>query len=323
MKRIKRIIIPSVIIIPVLLIVPSLFKDSEALGRFRTPEGEMEYKTAYMDAMELLPEPDNIFDIRTDYGTVRVYKFSNESDKTGIPVVLLPGRLSGTPMWSRNLNGLLSERAVYIIDILGDAGMSVQTGRINNSRDQALWLEQVFAGLELSGIHLAGHSFGGYNAANYAVYYPDRIVTLDLLEPVFVFSGLKWQFYIKSLPASLPFLPERMRKKMLAEIGGTAEVDLNDPVAGMIAAAAEHYSIALPLPEVLTEEQLNGLSMPVYIAFGGRSIIHDVRKASENAMKNLRNKEIKIWDEGTHSLPMEFPEELNHDLNSFMKLSGY
>jgi pimeloyl-ACP methyl ester carboxylesterase len=35
-------------------------------------------------------------------------------------------------------------------------------------------------------VHLVGHSFGGWLAANYAVRDPERLASLSLLEPVFL-----------------------------------------------------------------------------------------------------------------------------------------
>ncbi|NLY46291.1 MAG: alpha/beta hydrolase [Tissierella sp.] len=319
MKKRYKFLIGFLIIFTVISILPFLFQDSDQLGKFRTVEGEDKYKEAYANAMKLLPEPNRTLDIETDYGVVRVYEFINSSNKLEIPIVLLPGRTSGTPMWAENLGELLSQRTIYTIDILGDAGMSVQNKPIENAYDQALWLEQVFKGIELSQLHLIGHSFGGWNAANYTVHYPDRVISLSLLEPVFVFTGLRWDFYIKSIPASLPFLPDSMREKMLADIGGTAEVDMNDPLARMIAEATEHYAVALPLPKVIGAEQLSKLNMPIYVALGGKSVLHDSQKAYDNALQSVKNLEVKIWEDGTHSLPMEYTEEISQELLQFMR----
>lgn len=319
MKKRYKILIGFFIIFTAISILPILFQDSDQLGKFRTIDGERKYKEAYENAMKLLPEPNRMFDIKTDYGLVRVYEFVASTNKLEIPIVLLPGRTSGTPMWAENLEGFLSERTVYTIDMLGDAGMSIQNKPIENAYDQALWLEQVFEEIELSQLHLIGHSFGGWNAANYTVHYPERVISLSLLEPVFVFTGLRWDFYIKSIPASLPFLPESMREKMLADIGGTTEIDTNDPLARMIAEATEHYKVALPLPKVIEAKQLTKLYMPTYVALGGKSVLHDPQKAYNNASQNIKELEIKIWEDGTHSLPMEYTEEINQELLQFMR----
>ena len=130
-------------------------------------------------------------------------------------------------------------------------------------------------------------------------------MSLSLLEPVFVFTGLKWDFYIKSIPASLPFLPDSMREKMLADIGGTDEIDMNDPLARMIAEATEHYAVALPLPKAIEAKQLLGLDMPVYVALGGKSVLHDSQKAYDIASQNIKELKIKIWKDGTIKIVSE------------------
>jgi pimeloyl-ACP methyl ester carboxylesterase len=192
-------------------------------------------------------------DLETDFGTVRVYEFASARTRRSVPVVLLPGRTSGAPMWEANLSGLAEERTVYALDALGDAGMSVQTRKIEDSADQAAWLDQVLAQLGSPKVHLVGHSFGGWTAANYALRHPERVASLMLLEPVFVFGGLRWQVYVKSIPASVPFLPQSWRAATLTDFGGAGEIDPNDPVTRMISDATEHYAAKLPLPQRLSK----------------------------------------------------------------------
>src|ERR671911_898830 len=181
--------------------------DPSPVGHFRSEEGRNEYAASYAAAMGQLPEPTRTMDLDTDFGTVRVYEFSSARTRGSTPIVLLPGRTSGVPMWEANLPDFAEERTVYALDALGDAGMSVQTRRIGDAADQAAWLDQALARLGEPKVHLVGHSFGGWLAANYAARYPERVATLSLLEPVFVFGGLRWQVYVKSIPASVPFLP--------------------------------------------------------------------------------------------------------------------
>lgn len=264
-----------------------VFADPAAVGRFRSPEGERAYRQSYANAMKLLPAPSRTLDVRTGYGTVRVYEFLNQRNAQEVPIVLLPGRTSGVPMWASNLPGLAAHRTVYALDALGDAGLSVQMRAIENSADQAAWLEQCFAELGLGSTHLAGHSFGGWLAANYAARYPKRVRSLSLLEPVFVFQGLRWQVYAVTIPASLPFLPRSWRDAMLAKIGGVEEIDRADPMAQMIADATEHFSVNLPLPDRISDEQLRGLPMPVYAVLGGKSFMHNSARAAEVARSNV------------------------------------
>ncbi|MET7770280.1 alpha/beta fold hydrolase [Nocardia sp. NPDC005366] len=144
--------------------------DPNSIGHFRSPEGERAYKASYAKAMKLLPEPVKTYDIQTGFGTVRAYRFADDKHSVGAPIVLFPGRTSGTPMWAENLEDLAAERTVYALDALGDAGLSVQTRPIENSTDQAAWIEETLAGLGVDKAHIVGHSFGGWLAANFAVH---------------------------------------------------------------------------------------------------------------------------------------------------------
>jgi pimeloyl-ACP methyl ester carboxylesterase len=292
--------------------------DPSPVGHFRSEEGRRAYVASYAAAMGQLPELTRTMDLDTDFGTVRVYDFSSARTWGSTPIVLLPGRTSGVPMWEANLPDLAEERTVYALDALGDAGMSVQTRRIGDAADQAAWLDQALARLGEPKVHLVGHSFGGWLAANYAVQYPERVATLSLLEPVFVFGGIRWQVYVKSIPASLPYLPRSWREAMLADFGGAEEIDPDDPVARMISDATEHYAAKLPLPERLSPERLRSLSMPVYAAMASDSAMHDSVAATRVAREDVRDLRIRTWPGATHSLPMEFPDRLDWELLEFM-----
>jgi pimeloyl-ACP methyl ester carboxylesterase len=268
--------------------------------------------------MTLLPTPRSTLDLETGFGRVRVYEFGAASaDRAAIPVVLLPGRTSGVPMWASNLPDLAAASTTYALDALGDAGLSVQIRPIRDAADQADWLDQVLAQLPVRSVHLLGHSFGGWLAANYAARHPERVQTLTLLDPVFVFQGLRWRVYLISLPASLPFLPRSLRTRMLSTIGG-GPVQADDPVARMISEATEHYAVKLPVPERLTGAQLRALNMPVYAALAGRSVMHNGAHAADVARAEIPDPTIELWPEATHSLPMEQAATLDRTILAFM-----
>jgi pimeloyl-ACP methyl ester carboxylesterase len=293
-------------------------RDPSLVGHFRSEVGERAYLAAYRDAMTLLPTLRSTSDLETTFGHVRVYEFGAASaDRAAIPAVLLPGRTSGVPMWAYNLPDFAAARITYALDALGDAGMSVQVRPIRDAADQADWLDQALAQLPVRSVHLVGHSFGGWLAATYAVRHPELVQTLTLLDPVFVFQGLRWQVYLISLPASLPFLPRRWRTRMLSAIGG-GPVDPADPIARMISEATEHYVVKLPLPRRLTGAQLRGLHMPVYAALAGRSIMHHGAHAADVARTEITDPTIELWSGATHSLPMEQAAQLDRTILAFM-----
>lgn len=293
--------------------------DPSPVGYWRTHEGQLAYTKTYKEAMQLLPQPNQTLDIHTSFGIVRMYKWITEQTQAATPIVLIPGYFAGVPMWSENLNDLIVKHPVYAIDFLGDAGMSVQTAKIENGTDQANWLHETLSSLSIPKMHIVGHSFGGWAAANYATHYPERIASLILLEPVCVFQGIKTEIIIKSIPASIPFLPKSWRESMLKDIGGAAEIDYNDPVARMITEGTQYYARKLPgLPEQITPEQLEKWIMPTYVAVGEKSVMHDSEKVVAVAQNKIKHIQAKNWPGGTHSLPMDFPSEINAEIIEFI-----
>ena len=246
----------------------------DSIGGFRTQEGRAVYQAAYAEAMNLLPKPTRTYDIETAFGIVRAYEWSGAGHAGKTPVILIPGHSSGAPMWYANLGEIAATRTVYAFDPLGDAGMSVNTVPLRATKDQAQYIDEALEKLGVGKAHIVGHSFGGAAAAAVAVYKPQRVASLSLIEPVFTLSAPPASVLLWAIPASLPFLPETWRNQAMLNMVGEEASDaaFDDPVARMIAAAAEHYSDELPTPKVLADEELAQLTMPVYVALAEKSL---------------------------------------------------
>lgn len=290
------------------------------VGHFRSAEGRAEYAAAYREAMGQLPEPTAVHDVRTDHGTVRVYEWATEQDRDRAPVLLVPGRASGVPMWAENLSGLAEERRVLAFDALGDSGMSVQSAPFETFADQAGPVDDVVQQLAPGGVHLVGHSFGGAMAATYAHHHPDRTITLTLLDPVLTFGTIPPAMFLWATVLSLPGVPDGLRDRALERVGGVSmdHTELREDTMGrMVAAASEHYSAALPTPAQLSDEQLQRMDMPVYVALAERdSLAGD--GAAERAGE-LPRSIVRTWRGTTHSLPMQAAGELESVLLEFFR----
>lgn len=289
------------------------------VGHFRTLEGRQAYEEAYTAAMAGLPEPTATHDVETSFGTVRAYAWVNTEHPDATPVVLLPGRSAAVPMWGDNLPDYLGHRTVYAFDTLGDTGMSVQTVPLSGIADSARWVDEAMAGLDIERAHLVGHSQGGGLAAAVAVRHPDRLASLTLLEPVLTLGMMPLSTILVSIPASLPFVPESWREAALNRIGGVEpdEVDPDDPLARLITQGSRHFgSGSLPNPALLTDDELRGLPMPVYVAIASDSSLAGGDAAAEKAAL-IPDARVKVWPNTTHSLPMQVATPLDAELESF------
>lgn len=291
------------------------------VGHFRSADGRQVYLDAYSDALGTLPEPTAVHDIPTGHGAVRVYEWSTGRAREETPVLLAPGRSSGVPMWSENLPALIAERRVLAFDALGDAGLSAQTVPFSSFGDLAGPVDDVVRALAPDGVHVVGHSFGGATAAAYALRFPERVVTLTLLEPVFTLARPSAGMLAWAMVGSLPFLPAGLRAKALGKIGGVEEDPTtfrDDPTARMIAAASEHYTTALPQPATLTDDELAQLTMPVYVAIASDDSLAGGVDAAKRAAQLPRGT-VLTWPDTTHSLPMQAAGELEPELLEFFE----
>ena len=292
------------------------FAGPAGVGHFRSAQDRQEYLGYYQQVMETMPAPSQVEDVITSYGTVRVYTWESGAGRDSPPVVLLPGRASGAPMWAVNIPLLIQSRRVIAFDALGDAGMSVQSAPLTSADDQAAWVDEVLADVAPDGVHLVGHSFGGATAALYARIHPERVRSLTLLEAVFVFAYPAADIMGWTVVSSIPALPEGWRNKALERIGGE-KLSGTDPMELMIKAGAEKFDASLPTPSPLTYEQAEALTMPVYVAIAGRNSVAGGSKAVERAQKILPQASIQVWDNATHSLPMQEAESLTPVLEQF------
>ena len=316
-RGILRVIFIGLFALFALYTLSNLFSSDPSVGYFRSVEGRREYLEAYDEVMATMPPPSSIHDINTSWGTVRVYEWANANDSDATPVVLLPGRSSGVPMWQANLTGFSQEHTVYALDALGDAGKSLQTVPLDSNEDVGGWITETLDALGIERAHIVGHSFGGGNAANFAQRHPEQVQTLTLLEPAFALNYPSFSVLFWGTVAILEFLPESWRNYGLAQISGEAPSDVgsDDPLARMISAGSAYYSASLPTPETLTTEELSNLPMPVYVALAENSPLTDETDAKNAEL--IPGATVKIWANTTHSLPMEVADELASELTRF------
>ena len=277
------------------------------VGHFKTERARAHFLSVYQAAMAALPPVAQSADVPTSFGTVRAYRFDGPS--SGAPVVLLPGRNASTPMWRVNIGALLEHRTVISIDLLGEAGMSVQDKPITGPADEARWLDDTLAGLGLGRAHLMGVSIGGWTALNYAVRRPGRAASLVLLDPVFTFAPVPAKALVVSAGLFLP-VPESVRRRVFSWISGGADIDDSLAEAALISAGSTDYALRKSMPKQLTDDQLRSLEIPVLALIAGRSVMLDAARASARARNLLPRGQVELWADASHAINGEYPAEI-------------
>jgi pimeloyl-ACP methyl ester carboxylesterase len=289
------------------------------LGGFTSPRARAEFDAVYDRAFAALPEPVGQWDILTDFGTARVYRFGQAGNDVAVtPMVLLPGRAGTVVMWEPNLATLVARRPVYALDLIGEPGRSEQTAPIRDGADQAAWLAAVLAALDLSAVHLAGYSFGGWLAANFAVHHPKRLVSLTVIDPVRTFAGFPISLLVRTALTVVPGIRDRARESFLHWVSGDAEIDTDDPVANVIDEGLRTYRIALPTPKVFTDSQLRSIPVPVLALIAGRSVMHDANRAVARARALIPDVRAELWPSATHAIAGESAADVNARVLKFL-----
>ncbi|WP_394277098.1 alpha/beta fold hydrolase [Luteococcus sp.] len=293
-----------------------LVRRDPQVGHWRTMEDQARYGTARDAVMSRLPRPDHERSVVTSFGLVRVVTWVG--GQPGSPVVLLPGHSSGIPMWADNLPSWIGTRTIHALDPVGDAGMSAQTVPMSGPDDQAQWVSEVIAALDIHRAHLVGHSFGAATAAVVATRYPEQVASLALLEPVLVIQRPSATVLLWSGVLALP-TPQSWRDHALARIGGTSveEVRQRTPMSEMIDAASSGYRPAMPTPPRLTDDEWSRLAMPVRVDLGAASTLSGHERAAERIRALLPDATVKVWPGRGHSLPMEEKDALGDELLDF------
>lgn len=106
-------------------------------------------------------------------------------ESEGIPIVLVPGGLSGWTSWKPHAEVLSKNHKVICVQLLNmaaaeknelpDAGYSL--------RSETIALRNTLTDLGIDEINLVGWSHGGEVALDFALNYPNLIKTLTLIEP--------------------------------------------------------------------------------------------------------------------------------------------
>lgn len=293
-------------------------RDANPLSHYTSDAGKLKFKRAYDQAMANLPVPQKTLDLKTSYGTVRMYYFDSGKN-TKEPFVLLPGRSASTPMWNPNLAGLLKSRSVYTVDLINEPGMSTQTKAITSDEDQAKWLDEALTQLPEHKLHIVGVSIGGWTATNYVVRFPNKVASVSLLDPVFVFDNIPLTTILISIPASISVIPTPIRNYMLSYISGGSTIKADDPVAQLIEIGMHTFSVKTPTPTRISKDQLRRIDIPVFALMAGRSVMNDSKTAVANAQESLKKGTVDVIKDASHAINGEYADDVNAKIIHFVE----
>jgi pimeloyl-ACP methyl ester carboxylesterase len=271
-----------------------------------------EFFAAYDAMLARWPTGTTEIDVPTPYGNTRVHAYGPAG---ATPVLLLHGGGSTGAVWFANAPELGTHHRVLAVDILGDAGRSIPSGRpLRTTTDLMAWLDALLDGLTVSRAHLLGHSYGGWMALTYALHATQRVDRLVLLDPTQCFANFRPSFLLRSLPILLRPTQARAGAYLDRETAGT---DTDPGWKRLYALAVSNFTNRKLV--VGRRPDPTALSVPLLLLLAGRSDAHDAAKVAVRARKAVPDARIGILTELTHfAMPTAVPAQTNRRITAFL-----
>jgi pimeloyl-ACP methyl ester carboxylesterase len=148
---------------------------------FRSSACREQYHARYAQRAVAWPVPCETRLIETPAGWTHV-RLSGSREAPLL--LLLHGARGNSLMWVPNIAALSAGLNTCAIDTIGETGLSVCRNRLSRTEQLLAWLEEVIGVLAPGQpVSLAGLSYGGYLASQFALRFPGRIRRLVLLSP--------------------------------------------------------------------------------------------------------------------------------------------
>jgi pimeloyl-ACP methyl ester carboxylesterase len=237
------------------------------------------------------------------------------------PLVLLPGAATPSLMWVPNIQALSAQYHTFAVDQIGDFGRSICTKPLRRYNDLLAWLNEVFDGLDLrGGVNLAGISFGGALAAEYALHFPGRLNKVVLLAPGATVLGLRAEFVLRLIFAALASrrcLPSLIRWMFADSV--RKDPEWVDATLEQLFMNMRSVRRKIPNPKVWTDAEWGNLSVPTLFLVGEHETIYSAEKAVRRLKRVAPQVSAEIVPGAGHDLTFVQAAMVNQRIREFLK----
>ena len=241
-------------------------------------------------------------------------------DPLAPPLVLFHGSGTNAASWMRDVATWGQHHRVYVVDMIGEPGLSAPSRPPLASSAYAEWLDDVWAGLGLEKASVVGISLGGWLGLDFAIRRPNRVRSLSLISP----SGIGRQNYMLLLKVGVLQLFGKWGLVKSLELVSGRTAALPKPMVDALLVVFRHFRPRMGRVPRFTDTDLAGLSMPVQVVVGSDDALLNSRETRERVERFVRNGRVTYVENAGHILPpqtatvAEFLKELRGDEQALM-----
>jgi pimeloyl-ACP methyl ester carboxylesterase len=261
---------------------------------YRSAAGQQAVEQRYRHYLERWQVPTESRQIATRQGETFVIACGSDD---AAPVVLLHGAGTNSTIWLADAAQWSQTRRVYLVDIIGEPGLSAPSRPSLQSDAYAEWLDDVLDGLGVERAAFVGASLGGWLALDYAIRRPRRVERLALRAP----GGIGRQRYgVVVAAVFLTLLGERGRRiTMQLALGPTP--DLGDFIDYMLL-VQKHYRPRRDQLPTFRDDQLRSLTTPLYVIVGAHDRMLDSHDTVRRFDQLVPHAKVAVVPDAGHAL---------------------
>jgi pimeloyl-ACP methyl ester carboxylesterase len=289
----------------------SIYKDEETKSKFFS---------FYDKSLAAWTVAHEEFMVRTLYGDTHVIA----SGPIGRdPIVLIHAAGVNGTMWGPNIAALCRQYRIYALDTIGDLGKSILDDLKHypkSAQDYCGWLIDVFDGLRINQAYVIGASMGGWIAHGAAIFAPERIKKIVLLDPA---AGIPTKTKWAGMFLSATIFPFKSNYRNISlKILGDKKIEGKELLLDYMVSAFSSKSKAKPhlgLPSKFSDEQLLQTKTPTLLLIGQNEVIYSSIDATvERAKKLIPNIQTEIIPDAGHLPNIDQPEVVNTRMLKFL-----
>lgn len=255
---------------------------ASAFHPYRSTAAKAEYEALYAERAQAWPVPAETRTLDTPTGLTHV-RVSGPPDAP--PLVLLHGARGNSLMWVPNIAALSAQHRAIALDTPEETGLSSSRKRITQPSQLYAWLDEVIDALVPAGpVNVAGLSYGGWLAAQYALRHPNRVRRLVLLAPALTVQPAAPAMLARAMLSVLPGAWGRRKFYywLLADavnIGPAGKVYVDQAIADWLVAERCLKRLHLVPAAVLDDATLRAWQTPTLYLVGENERIYPAPQA--------------------------------------------